>query len=145
MKKAKVSKRKKHKLHVELDYDFKLIGISSHEKDYKLIFLINSALDLNFEKQEEHLTYNKKLKIEQSFSHYKAEENNVIYNLLSNRCEDGFLAEEINNIDYLIQLIGDVSSNERNEIIKKIKTIDKVLTAIKLDPNCLASKHKLVV
>ena len=137
-------RKKKHKLNVSFDYNFRLIGIASHEKDYKLVWSINQVLDLNFVRQEDHIVFNKKLDTDQSFSHFIAEENNIIYNLLSNRSEDGFLADEINNFDYLLQIIGDITDAERNEIIKKIKSVDKVLTAIKLDPNCLASKHKLI-
>jgi len=142
---SKASGKKKHKLNIEIKYDFKLIGIASHDKDYKLIWSLNQTLDLNFAKQYYHIVYNKKLDTEQRFSHFQAEENNVTYNLISNRSEDGYLADEINNFDYFLQLIGAVSSEDRNAIIKKIKEIENVLTAIKLDPNCLVSKHKLMI
>ena len=141
----KSSGKKKHKLSVEIKYDFKLIGIASHDKDYKLIFALNNALELNFEKQEDHVVYNKKLDVDQRFSYYRAEENNVVYNLISNRSQDGYLADEINNFDYFLQIIGAVSSEDRNKIIKKIRETENVLTAIKIDPNCLVSKNKLIV
>jgi len=101
---------KKHKLDVELKYDFKLIGIASHEKDYKLVWAINQVLDTNFIKQDDHIVYSKKLDADQKFSYFKAEENNLSYILLSNRSEDGFLADEINNFDYFFQIIGDINS-----------------------------------
>lgn len=146
MNKSKSSKKRKHKLHVDLEYDFKLIGIASHEIDYKLIWEVNQALELNFVRQENLIVYNKKLDTEQSFSLYKAEDENnqIIFNLISNRCENGFLAEEINTFDYFLQIIGEISDAHKKEVVKKLKSINKVLTAINIDPNCLVSKHKLV-
>ncbi|MFC2086178.1 IPExxxVDY family protein [Bacteroidota bacterium] len=146
MNKRKSSKKRNHKLYVDLKYDFKLIGIASHEIDYKLIWAVNQALDMNFVRQENLIVYNKKLDTEQSFSLYNAEDENnqIIFNFISNRCENGFLAEEINTFDYFLQIIGEISNDYRKEIIKKLKSITKVLTAIKIDPNCLVSKQKLV-
>jgi len=141
-----LSKKKKHKLEVEADYSFKIIGIASHEIDYKFIWVINQVLDLNFIKQDDLVVFNKKLKSDQSFSLYSAEdENNQLqFNIISNRSADGYFAEEISNFDYFLQIIGELSSENRDALIKKLKTADIVLAAIKIDPNCLISKPKFI-
>ena len=40
----------KHLLEEEYEYDFKLLGICCHEKDYRLCWAVNSTLDLNLSK-----------------------------------------------------------------------------------------------
>jgi hypothetical protein len=40
----------KHLLVEEYEYDFSLLGICCHEKDYRLCWAVNSTLDLNLTK-----------------------------------------------------------------------------------------------
>lgn len=136
---------KKHKLYTEISYDFGLIGISSHEKPYKLAWAINQKLGIE-------LTLAKELEIEEKvkeekmfFARYNfIDENDLDYNLLSNKAENGFLIPDLKNFDFFMQLSGNVSSDIRDKIIKEIRNIDIVNAAMKLDPNCLSKKDRLI-
>jgi len=41
----------KHTLKIEYDFDFVLIGISSHEKDYRICWALNNVLGLDLTKK----------------------------------------------------------------------------------------------
>ena len=45
----------KHSLDDEVEYDLVLIGISCHEKDYRLCWGINSVVDFNLERADKEL------------------------------------------------------------------------------------------
>jgi len=50
-------KKRLHKLAVEPDYRFFLIGISSHENDYHLCWAINQKLNLNLQKRANYVLF----------------------------------------------------------------------------------------
>ena len=57
-----MGKQKKHTLTLECEYDFEMIGICSHHSDYRLVWGINSVLNLNLEKaDEDFIVVNKKI------------------------------------------------------------------------------------
>ena len=79
-----------------------------------------------------------------SLSQYVDEETYIQYNLISNRCDDGFLLEEMTNIDFLLQIAGEVSSDDLVELVEKLKQIDMITAAFVIDVEGLKSKKKLV-
>ncbi len=129
-------KKKSHKLIYEPDYSFLLIGISSHENDYHISWLINRKLGLSLRKVRNLQIFNKKLGENQEFSIYSFEndERSLLYNLISNRCDNGFLIEEIKNIDYLLQILGVVSEKDQEKIINTLKETEKINISFKIDP-----------
>ena len=78
---------KKHKLELAIDEDFCLLGVVSDEPDYKLCWLINSSLDMNFEKQEELQLFHRKLDEEQVFSLFSYHDNDALitFRIIRNR------------------------------------------------------------
>ncbi|MBA7563719.1 hypothetical protein ES708_05379 [subsurface metagenome] len=139
-------KKKSHKLIYEPDYSFLLIGISSHENDYHISWLINRKLGLSLRKVRNLKIFNKKLGKNQEFSIYSFEndERSLLYNLISNRCDNGFLIEEIKNIDYLLQILGAVSEKDQEKIINTLKETEKINTSFKIDPTTLKSRQRLL-
>ena len=135
---------KVHKLQVENNIDFDLIGISSHENDYRLTWNINSALNFNFvrrddliimeKNQEQHLAF--------SFFTYVDEETLILYNLLSNRCDNGFLLEEFKNIDFIIQVFGEYPDNYVPLLLEELKQAKLIKLAFKIDMERLKTKSK---
>jgi hypothetical protein len=141
-----VVKKKSHKLIYEPDYSFILIGISSPENDYHLSWLINRKLNIGLSKIQNLQIFNKKLGKTQEFSIYSYEDDKKIiqYNLISNRCEDGFLIEEIRNIDYLMQIQGTVSEKQQEKIVTSLKEIEMINTSFLINPKTLKSRQRLL-
>ena len=138
-------KKKKHKLTFQLDFDFFLLGISSSENDYRLSWEMNKALEISLKKNADHIT--KKKEIEQVFLVYTFYDEEVFlqYSLIANKSEKGYLIEELRNIDYFLQIHGDLSDNQKQQIISSIKNIKGVSGIFKLDINTLKSKNRLII
>ncbi|MBL4594634.1 MAG: IPExxxVDY family protein [Flavobacteriales bacterium] len=131
-------------LSFEEDYDFILIGISCHTKDYRLCWEINKALNTDLIRAE-NLEISKKNKTN-SFSFYEFidEDNYLEYYLISNRGNDGYLIAEQKKVDFFLLLKGNTSLNQIQDIICKINSLSLVLTSFKIDPNQLKSKQNLL-
>lgn len=140
-------KKKSHKLSVEPDYRFFLIGISSHENDYHLCWAINQKLNLNLQKTANYISFNPKLKDNQEFSNFtfEDEERLLIYHLLSNRCDNGFLVEEFRNIDFLILVHGELPKDTKLKLIQELKEISIISTCFTLEPHTLKSRDRLLI
>jgi hypothetical protein len=142
-----MKKKKSHKLSIEPDYRFFLIGISSHENDYHLCWAINRKLGLTLQKTANFVVFNPKRKANQEFSMYffEDEESLLTYHLLSNRCDDGFLIDEFRNIDFLIQVHGDFPEAAQKKLIRDLKAIEIISTSFDIDPHALKSPDRLLI
>ncbi|OFX46911.1 MAG: hypothetical protein A2X13_08060 [Bacteroidetes bacterium GWC2_33_15] len=137
-------KKKVHKLIFEPETGFKLIGISSHENDYRLSWALNKYLGYNFSKSENLLIQKPKHNIEQSFSVYiyNDEETFLQYQLIANNSENGFLIPELKNIDFFLKISGEYSDSIINKIVTKLKKIEIINTAFNLEN--LSERNKKV-
>jgi hypothetical protein len=126
-----VAKKKIHKLTFEFESDFSLIGIASHENDYRLSWAINKSIGLDLIKVEDFSVNHPKHKIQINYSMYNYDdENNYInYNLISNKSEKGFLISEMKNIDFVLRISGYPDTAFLNELLSRLKKIDIVITA----------------
>ena len=140
-----MGKKKKHKLTFQPDFSFFLLGISSSENDYRLSWKMNKKLEISLQKGTDHVI--KRKEIEQGFLVYTFynEEVYLQYFLIANKSENGFLIEELRNIDYFLQIHGDLTDNQQQQIISSVKNIKGVFGVFKLDINTLKSKNKLII
>lgn len=137
---------KKTTLEVENDYDFVLLGISCHIKDYRLCWALNKYLGTDFEKAEDFEIKNKKSIETAAFSQYiyDVEEQYKSYTLLSNRSIAGSIIPEQKQADYLLVLKGNFSDDDINNLTLQINSIDFVLTVFEIDVSTLKSKQNLL-
>jgi hypothetical protein len=138
--------KKSHTLSFKDEYSFHLIGISSHENDYRLSWGINNQLGISFVRTDNLVSYNQRIGQEQEFSlsQYLDEETCLQYNLISNRCDNGFLLEEMTNIDFLLQIVGEASEDDLSDIIHKLKEIDMITATFVINVDRLKSKKRLL-
>jgi hypothetical protein len=130
-----VTKKKIHKLAFEVESDFSLIGIASHENDYRLSWAINKALHLDLIKVEDFSFNHPKHKINTNYSmfFFEDENNYISYNLISNKSEKGFLMPEMKNIDFILRISGSPDTTFLDELVNKLKKIDIIITAFLID------------
>ena len=128
----------------DFDYDFQLIGISSHSKDYRLSWEINKAFNTQLCKEND-VIYTDKKSNKAGFSMYfyqdKVEEKEL--RLISNKSEGRILISEQKAADYFL-ILYDYDSYEWSEIIRKIRKINVVLTAFEVDVHTLRDKENLL-
>lgn len=140
-------KRKKiHKLTDREEYRFRLAGISSAENDYRLCWSLNQCLGINLSKKANLEIFHKRLEGMQAFSQfeYLDEETLLQYRLISNRSANGYLLEEMTNLDYLLQITGDLEDSWMEMLVNKLNSLEGIILAFPIDPLSLKSRNKLL-
>ena len=140
-------RKKVHKLTGSEAGQFKLLGISSHENDYRLSWAINRQLGLDFRKTENfavlHKNDNKPEQLEFSMFQYITPDGILKMNLISNRCLNGFLIRDMKNIDFFLQIFGEDNQAFTDAMSKNLKSIDIVSTVFEVPRKNLKSKWDL--
>lgn len=159
----------KHTLDISYDYDFLLIGISSHEKDYRICWALNKKLSLDLKKTDSLEIKGKKHTTPSYFSFFvfdKEEdflEFSVIANFSENKTMDlksnslfgledenehhsdnELLIPEQKQMNYFFVVRGEITDEQADELVKQIREIDVVLTAMRIDATQLKSKQNLI-
>ena len=117
---------------IEEDYDFNLdvLAINSHEKAYKLCWIINKNMNLNFIKTKDHVYQgNSNLRF-QNFTYYNTQ-SETKYNILSNHSTDGCLYPNKKSINYFFLIEGGVYN--KNKIIQNLTQINEILLVFELN------------
>jgi len=138
---------KKHKLDLAMEEDFCLLGVVSDEPDYRLCWMINQSLDMNFEKQEDLLLYHRKLNEEQVFSLFSFHDNDslITYRIIKNRSENAYFLEELKNIDYLIHIQGEISTSRISGFMLSVGALDAVRMCVPSDLSRIKNKERLLL
>lgn len=129
---------------LENEYDFELIGISCHSKDYRICWSLNNALKTNFKRIEDYEIQKKNEIINFPFFEYIDEDNNIEYFVIANKSSEGYLVSEKQSIDYFLVLKGSITDKLVENLAKKVKEIDLVIIAHRIDVNKLKSKQNLL-
>lgn len=144
MKAGNPQKKKIVRLQIRETNGFSLIGISSHENDYRLVWAMNNAFSFQFTRIENLVIFNPKLNADLEFSRFifTDEDKYLTYHLISNRCPDGFLFPEIKNLDYLLQITGEIDSKHLASLLKELKKVSIVSAIFMIDPKQLKDAEK---
>jgi hypothetical protein len=131
--------KKKVKLRIDPDYNFSLIGIASHENDYRLSWALNRDLGFKLIKSEDIEIHPKNTDIIQSFVKYSYYNEEVMleFDLISNFCDNGHLVKELPNIDYFLKISGEFTVDYMNSLFDQVKNVDIVLSAFNMEPASL--------
>ena len=109
---------------VRLDFGlvtFTIIGISSHENDYRLSWSINEQLGLAFAQCNNVVTSDGK-----EFTCFVHEDDDQMLLLISNRCDNGFLLEKLKNIDFILKFNADLNETEIEEWLRNLKNVSLI-------------------
>ena len=128
----------------DFEYDFQLIGISTHAKDYRLCWELNKVFGIQLNKQED-VQFSSKKGGKAIFSMYfyqdEFEEKDV--RLMSNKSYGRILIPESKASDYFLMFY-DYNEYEVREMLMKIRKINVVLTAFEIEVDTLKSKDNLL-
>ena len=133
-------------LEEDISFNFHLIGISSHYHDYRVCWAINKLLSFNLERSEnEILIQEKKGEAVMSFPAFifLCPESEILFELISNRNEDGYLIPEMKQADYFLKF-DDFYDESVFELIQKLRGIAMINMAFQVDPENLRSKYNLI-
>jgi hypothetical protein len=138
---------KKHKLELAMEEDFCLLGVVTDEPDYKLCWLINQSMDMNFEKQEDLRLFHRKLQDEQVFSLFTCHDENALitFRIIKNRAENGYFLDEIKNIDYLIHIQGEINTIRISNFMLSVGALESVRMCVPTDLSRIKNKERLLL
>jgi hypothetical protein len=129
-------KKKVHKLAGSGGTTFVLLGISSHENDYRLSWAINRKLGLDFRRTESlrvpHIKNIEAAPMEFSMFQYTSPDGIIKMNLISNRCPNGFFISKLKNIDFFLQIFGEDAPDMADNLSKELRSIDLVSTVFEI-------------
>ncbi|UTW64156.1 IPExxxVDY family protein [bacterium SCSIO 12741] len=133
------------KLEFEYDYDFFLIGIYCHHRDYRLAWSLNRHLGLDLKKDNDY-----KLKSGEEFQYFPlytffVESQDLYYYLVGNRGENGWLIPEKKDVDYFLIVEGLFERSKKEILTQGIAKLKEVLTAVEIDPESLNSRQNLLM
>jgi len=134
----------KRTLEFEDEFDFSLVGIGCHAKDYRLSWEINNSLNIKLKKEEDIYPETGQDEISFDSSAYYDIENHLQYTLISNKKDGVHLIPEHPQLDYFLKVIGPQHDCEIEHQKQIIQGIDLVLTALLINPKTLKSKPNLV-
>jgi len=100
---------------------FTIIGISSHENDYRLSWSINEQLGLSFVQGESLV-----ISAGKEFTCFVHEDENRKIQLFSNRCDNGFLFDKYKNFDFIMKFDADLNEKEINAWLRDLRKVPLV-------------------
>lgn len=152
----------------DLELGFKLIGISSSLRDYRLCHFINKKTGLHLEfgkespldhngniktKSKEELDYHiitersKTSKTKHHFPMYRycCDDFDFEYFMINNKSlENGVLIPEISNFDYFMLIKHYIDEEDLNKLLEAIRSIKEVMLVKEIQPTSLKSKENLI-
>ena len=138
---------KRTKLIIEYDFDFRLVGLATFLKGYRLAWEINQALHINLSKQAD-LAVGFRNNEEKSFAYYAFESAHNRLKLFKNRPSENepgkyFLIPEFPHFDFII-LAAMEEQYARQELISALKTISEVQLVASIPLEGLKSKSNFI-
>ena len=131
------------KITSEPDKNFKLIGIASAERDYRICYLLTEMLGWEITRLPNHEIELRERTAKLSVSTFKAEQSltGSVFYLFANKVNGELLLPEGGSFDYLLKTEG--SFKGIKDILKKIKQIETVLTASEIPVKALKNWDRL--
>lgn len=148
-------------LKVDYKYDFELIGIVDSVPDYKLCWILNTALNWRLEKKNDLKITHTKSKyllnnVPQLFENneniesnhplyvYEDESNSVNYHIITNKNNGLLLLPEAPRIAHLLMIDNWIEEDKLTCILEKINQIPFISTAFKLNFREFVNKQNLI-
>lgn len=134
------------KLEIEDTYDFRLYGISCHEKDYRLVWGLNMFGGFKLIRKDDLALDRESVNNSPRFPFYEEvdEENFKIYQIVANRFGSSFFLNELSSIDYIFFARGEIDEIESKRILKRILKVDFILLASELQISKIKQKENLL-
>lgn len=127
----------------ENEFDFGLLAISTHIKDYRICWEINNFIGLDLQRSDDlELKTSSGIASFSFFSYYNEDTNISVY-LLGNRSTGGLLIPEKKQADFFL-IIKDATEDYHNEKLIELKKLPNILAVYSLNPLELKSKNNLL-
>lgn len=139
-----MKQKKSHKLEGSHELPFVLIAISCSENLLKTAWNINKRLNINLKEFESTLQSKENADVFfPAFCDHNTSDV-LFYNLILNKSAGTLLVKGLPNIDYILELAGEIKKVEVSSIIKDVKQIPGVLAAIEISAAKIKRKSAFI-
>ena len=131
------------KITSEPDRNFKLLGIASAERDYRLCYMLTEVLGWQITRLANHEIELRERTTKMSVGTFKCLQplTGSVFYLFANKSGGELLLPEAGNFDYLLKTEGAFKGVK--DLLKKIKQIESVLTASEIPVKALKNYDRL--
>lgn len=132
-----------HYLDVVYEFDFALLGISSHIKDYRLAWSLNNALRWKLERKRDVEVMQKESVSRHALFVFQDPVDKTVFSLIENGTEKGWLIPELAQWDFLLKV--DLPGGEMEPaMVKKLRSVAHIQAVLTLHTDKLRSKENLI-
>jgi hypothetical protein len=93
-----------HTLEIEDEYDFEIIGVSSHEKDYRLAWSLNKTLGWRLVRIEDAVVEGKRSTTHHARFRWTHPVDQTVFTLIDNKTPEGTFMPDLMQFDYLLKI-----------------------------------------
>ena len=93
-----------HTLEIEDEYDFEIIGVSSHEKDYRMAWSLNKTLGWRLVRIEDAVVEGKRSTTHHARFRWTHPVDQTVFTLIDNKTPEGTFMPELIQFDYLLKI-----------------------------------------
>jgi hypothetical protein len=129
-----------HQLEVDYDYNFVLLGIGCHERDYRLCWLMNKCFNFNLEREESILCEEDGPEYPLFRSYH---DGPYACSVIKNRVDGGILMPELKQVDYFF--CSDQSLQLPEDFVKNLRQLSLIFAVFELSADNLPSRQNLIL
>jgi hypothetical protein len=93
-----------HTLEIEDEYDFEIIGVSSHEKDYRLAWSLNKTLGWRLVRIQDAVIEGKRSTTHHARFRWTHPVDQTVFTLIDNKTPEGTFMPDLMQFDYLLKI-----------------------------------------
>ena len=128
----------------DLDTDYKLVGIGTSLKEYKICFHLNRLTGCDFRKLPALVFEPKDRSRKTEFSVFKGEDSSQnTFVVFTNKNLGDYLLPEISNYDYVVQIRGKFTDDDMKNLLDGIKLFPEVVMCSEVPLKKIKSKERL--
>jgi hypothetical protein len=132
-----------HTLEIEEEYDFEIIGVSSHEKDYRLAWSLNKHLGWRLKRKNDiEIRGKRSVSVHAQYS-WVHPVDQTVFTLIDNNTPDGVFMPDMAQFDYILK-IEQCGEGVSDAFYQRLRQADFVLAIQLQDVDKLKYKNNLL-
>jgi hypothetical protein len=93
-----------HTLEIEDEYDFEIIGVSSHEKDYRLAWSLNKSMGWRLVRIDDAVAEGKRSTTHHARFRWTHPVDQTVFTLIDNKTPEGTFMPDLAQFDYILKI-----------------------------------------
>jgi hypothetical protein len=132
-----------HTLEIEDEYDFEIIGVSSHEKDYRLAWSLNKTFGWHLVRIEDAKLDGKRSTTYHARFRWMHPVDQTVFTLIDNITPEGTFMPDLAQFDYLLKIEQPVDSTMK-KLLEGLRKTNFVLASQRQEVDKLKFKDHLL-